>query len=470
MIYTASEIKQADEQAKAQGMPEAVLMERAASAIASRLQFSSDASVLVVCGTGNNGGDGWVVARELAQRGHDVFVWSPLGSPKTEATAMHAAYAEPFVTIVDDPPATDWIVDALFGSGLSGRVTGNGRDVIAWLTRQPAPIVSIDVPSGVPSDTAHDFDGHAVQATLTYTLHGFKRSAFLPKTAPYYGKVERIDIGLPHTSSWRVLTEADFDDSLLTRERFSHKTTYGRGLLIGGSEYLIGAPFLAGRAALRTGIGLLELIVPEQAAPLKANLPEAMYTTADTIAEKAMDAVAIGPGLVEGETLDRLWNEVRQTSMPVVVDAGALSPERIEATGPLILTPHPGEFARLTGKTVEEIEADRFGVAQAFARQHGVHLILKGTHTLIVTPEGTGAVNAVEASALAKGGSGDVLTGMLLALWARTNRIETSHNPNEQAVLWHALAAKKVTESIHPASVLASDIIEAIGRIRKEES
>lgn len=470
MIYTANEIKRADATAKQQGMPETVLMERAASAVAHRLQLPDEASVLVVCGTGNNGGDGWVVARELAQRGHDVFVWSPLGAPKTDATSMHAAYAEQYVTIVDTPPSTDWIVDALYGIGLSGAVTGKGRDVISWLMSQPANIVSIDVPSGVPSDTAHDFDGHAVTATMTYTLHGFKRSAFLPKTAPYYGEVERVDIGLPHTSSWRVLTEADFDDSLLTRERFSHKTTYGRGLLIGGSEHLIGAPFLAGRAALRTGIGLLEMIVPEQASPLKVGLPEAMYTSADTIANKDVDAIAIGPGMVEGETLVRIWESVRKKTMPLVVDAGALSHAHLDAAGTLILTPHPGELARMTGQTVEEIEADRFGVARAFAMRHGIHLILKGTHTLIVTPEGTGAVNTVEASALAKGGSGDVLTGMLLAMWARCRRIETPHNPNEQAVLWHALAAKKMSESMHPASVLASDVVEAIGRIQKEES
>lgn len=465
MIYTANDIKRTDETAARLGMPEEVLMERAASALASRLAVPPSASVLVVCGTGNNGGDGWVVARELVQRGHDVFVWTPLGEPKSAAAAAHAAYAKQFVTVVSEPGPTDLIIDALFGIGLDGPVTGQARAVISWLRDQETPIFSIDVPSGVTSDAADRFDGHAVKATATYTLHGYKRSAFLPKTAPYYGKVERVDIGLPHTSSWRVLTEADFDETLLARDLFSHKTTYGHGLLIGGSTHLIGAPFLAAKASLRTGIGLLDVALPEMASPLKATLPEAMYYDIEAIPEKDYAATAIGPGMIEGETLERVWESVRQKQRPLIVDAGALTERHLEASGPITLTPHPGELARLTGKSVEEIEDDRFEAARQFAMKHGVHLILKGTYTLIVTPDGSGAVNTVEASALAKGGSGDVLTGMALALWARSRRIEPRHNPNEQAVLWHALAARRASEQIHPASVLATDVIEAIGRI-----
>ena len=166
--------------------------------------------------------------------------------------------------------------------------------------------------------------------------------------------------------------------------------------------------------------------------------------------------------MVEGEALNLIWQFAKQQSCPVILDAGALSTKRLETRGPLTLTPHPGEFSRLTGKSVEEIEADRFTIACEFAKRHRVHLILKGTYTLIVTPDGTGAVNTVEASALAKGGSGDVLTGILLALWARK---EKPSSPNEQAVLWHALAAKSISQTIHPASVLASDLIEELGRI-----
>ncbi len=465
MIYTAKEIRQADETAARQGMPADVLMERAASAVASRLAVPPSASILVVCGTGNNGGDGWVVARELVQRGHDVFVWTPLGEPKSTAAAAHAAYAKRFVTVVSDPRPTDLIIDALFGIGLEGPVTGQARTVISWLQSQDTPVISIDIPSGVTSDTASGFDGHAVKATATYTLHGYKRSAFLPKTAPYYGKVERVDIGLPHTSSWRVLTADDFDETLFWRDPFSHKATYGHGLLIGGSAHLIGAPFLAAKASLRTGIGLLDVAIPDAASPLKATLPEAMYYCIEAIPETDYAATAIGPGMTEGGTLERVWESVRSRESPLIVDAGALTTRHLEASGPVTLTPHPGELARLTGKTVEAIEADRFEVARQFAMKHGVHLILKGTYTLIVSPDGSGAVNTVEAPALAKGGSGDVLTGIALALWARSRRIEPRNNPNEQAVLWHALAAKRAGETIHPASVLASDVIEAIGRI-----
>ncbi|WP_215142598.1 NAD(P)H-hydrate dehydratase [Exiguobacterium qingdaonense] len=461
MIYTAEEIKQIDQKAMQQGMPGAVLMERAASAIVPHIKIAPS-TVLVVCGTGNNGGDGWVIARELAMQGHQVSVWSPLGESKSESAATHSAYASSFVQSVEQPIKSDVIIDALFGVGLTGPVTGKARDVIEWMNRQVSPVISIDVPSGMPSDHAREFDGLAVEATTTYSLHGYKRTAFLNRTAPYYGKVERIDIGLPHTSDWNVLTESDFDRSLLERDRFSHKTDYGHGILIGGSRHLLGAPFLAARAALRSGVGLLHVSIPHEASPLMATLPEAMYSRHTDVLEQSFDAIAIGPGMVDGEEMKSIWQQVSRQSCPVIADAGAISLRRLETRGPLTLTPHPGEFSRLSGKSVEEIEADRFTIASEFAQQHRIHLVLKGTYTLIVKPDGTGAVNTVEASALAKGGSGDVLTGIILALWARRKRVQS---PNEQAVLWHALAAKSIGHNIHHASVLASDVIEELGRI-----
>ncbi|TCI59020.1 NAD(P)H-hydrate dehydratase [Exiguobacterium sp. SH3S1] len=465
MIYTASDIKRADEQAFAHGTTPEALMERAALALTNRLAIRAEASVLVVCGRGNNGGDGWVIARELHRRGYDVSVWAPLGEPKSPEALTHAALAKQVVPVVDNPRQADYIIDALFGVGLDGPVTGKARDVITWMCDQAATVIAVDVPSGVPSDETSRFDGHAIKADQTLTLHGYKRSAFLNQTAPFYGKVERIDIGLPETSNWRVLTEADFDRGLLSRDPYGHKSTYGHGQLVGGSRHLIGAPFLAAQAALRSGLGLLDLAVPAEAMALAATLPEAMFYEIDAIPDARYAATAIGPGMVEDERLTNAWQAVKKRTTPIIVDAGALTKEHLQASGPLTLTPHPGELARLTGQTVEMIEADRFKAASDFARQHGVHLILKGTYTLIVSPDGTGAVNTVAAPALSKGGSGDVLTGMLLALWARSARIEPEQPPNEQAVLWHALAARSASERIHPASVLASDVIEAIGRV-----
>ena len=463
MIYFADEIRQADEQAVEQGLPATALMERAAAAVATRLLIRPGQTVLVICGRGNNGGDGWVVARELAIRGCDVSVYAPFGEPKTEAARVHARYAANYVTRVERPRETDVIVDALFGVGFTGPLTAEAKEVIDWMNRAGCSIYSIDVPSGVPSDHALEFDGEAVRATRTYTLHGFKPSRFLKKTAPFYGECERVEIGLPHTSSWRVLDETSFDTSLWERDVFAHKTTYGHGRLIGGSKHLIGAPFLAGKASLRAGLGLLDLAIPHEAAGLVSMLPEAMYDSRDADIKRTYDAIAIGPGMIDEPALDQLWHQLKEGEIPLIVDAGALSPQRLKTTGALTITPHPGEFSRLTELSVTTIEDDRFRVARAFARQHRVHLILKGTYTLVVAPDGTGAVNTVEAPALAKGGSGDVLTGILLALWARRDRANASWDPNEQAVLWHALAAKRASQSIHPASVLASDVIEAIG-------
>lgn len=465
MIYTASEIKRADEQAFAHGTAPEVLMRRAALAFSHRLSIREGASVLVVCGRGNNGGDGWVIAHDLHRRGYDVSVWAPLGEPKSSEALLHAASAKQVVPVVDDPKRADYIIDALFGVGLDGPVTGKARDVITWMRHQAATVIAVDVPSGVPSDETSRFDGHAIQADQTLTLHGYKRSAFLNQTAPFYGEIDRVDIGLPDTSNWRVLTEADFDRDVLTRNPYGHKTTYGHGQLIGGSRHMIGAPFLAAQAALRSGLGLLDLAVPDEAMVLATTLPEAMFYDSKAIPDKQYAATAIGPGMVDDDRLANAWQAVRKRKTPIIIDAGALTEEHLQASGPLTITPHPGEFARLTGQTVEMIEADRFKVASDFAIQHGVHLILKGTYTLIVAPDGSGAVNTVEAAALSKGGSGDVLTGMLLGLWARSARIEPKRSPNEQAVLWHALAAKVASEQIHPASVLASDVIKAIGRV-----
>lgn len=465
MIYTANEIKRVDERAYESGMTPEVLMERAALALTSRLIIKEGASILVVCGRGNNGGDGWIIARDLRRRGYDVSVWAPLGEPKSTEALMHAVAAKQVVSVVSDPKQTDYIIDALFGVGLDGPVTGQARDVITWMREQTATVIAVDVPSGVPSDETSRFDDHAVEANQTLTLHGYKPSAFLNQTAPFYGEIERVDIGLPDTSNWRVLTETDFDRDLLTRDPYGHKTTYGHGQLIGGSRHMLGAPFLAAQAALRSGLGLLDLAVPAEAMVMAATLPEAMFYDIEAIPDTQYAATAIGPGMVEDERLTNAWQAISKRTTPIIVDAGALTKEHLQASGPLTVTPHPGEFARLTGQTVEMIEADRFKVASDFAIQHGVHLILKGTYTLIVAPDGTGAVNTVKAPALAKGGSGDVLTGMLLGLWARSARIEPKRPPNEQAVLWHALAAKTASEHIHPASVLASDVIEAIGRV-----
>ncbi|MFN3367781.1 MAG: NAD(P)H-hydrate epimerase, partial [Exiguobacterium mexicanum] len=242
-----------------------------------------------------------VVARELAQRGHAVTVYAPFGEPKSTEGSRHAQYARQFVTVSDEPQDADHVIDALFGVGFHGPVTGKARDVITWIRKQQAPVVAIDVPSGVPSDDAINFDGHAVEAEMTFSLHGYKRSAFLKRTAPYYGKVEVVEIGLPHTSRWRVLTESDFDRNLLERDSYSHKNTYGHGRLIGGSRHLIGAPFLAARSALRTGVGLLDLAIPHEALALASSLPEAMYYDIDELPDKDYAATAIGPGLIDDE-------------------------------------------------------------------------------------------------------------------------------------------------------------------------
>ncbi len=294
-----------------------------------------------------------------------------------------------------------------------------------------------------------------------------KRSVFLTRTAPFYGESETIDIGLPTFGEWRV-SPKDVT-ALFKREPYGHKGTYGTALLIGGSETMPGSIQLATRAALRTGVGKLQVATTALAKQgIIVQAPEAMVIdqTLPAIQEMlpSISAVGIGPGLSQ-EAVETWVDHLLESDVPVVLDAAALVKESYpERTAPIIVTPHIGEFARMTNQSVASIQDDLFGQATDYAILHQVTVVLKSHVILIAKPDGGGFVISGASSGLAKGGSGDTLFGILTSLLAQhpTGDIERTL---AQGAEWYARASRQVERRLHPSSLLATDVIEELGRV-----
>lgn len=474
MIYDTQEARQIDEWARTSGLPLEVLMERAGSQIATRIKerHTKTERILILCGTGNNGGDGYVIGRELIRDGFDVTLSAPFGKSRSDIATIHAHYAEAFGLVTEQPCGQyDVIIDALYGTGFDSKrmnqVFEAQCEFVSEQKRQGTCIYAVDVPSGVPTDHATEFKETAIRADVTFQLHAMKRSAFLIRTAPFYGESETVDIGLPTFGEWRV-SPKDLT-SLFKRKPYGHKGTYGTALLIGGSDTMPGSIQLATRAALRTGVGKLQVATTALAKQgIIVQAPEAMVIdqTLSAIQEMlpSISAVGIGPGLSQ-EAVGTWVDHLLESDLPVVLDAGALIKETYpERTAPIIVTPHIGEFARMTNQTVTSIQDDLFGQATDYAILHQVTVVLKSHVILIAKPDGGGFVISGASSGLAKGGSGDTLFGILTSLLAQqpTGDIEKTLALGAE---WYARASKQVERRLHPSSLLATDVIEELGRL-----
>lgn len=434
------------------------LMERAASRCSTwiRTRFIPEQTkILVVAGTGNNGGDGLAIARQLHEQRYQVRV---VICGQTEGASEDFKVNLERLTALDLPvqmiqkadeiplmtsDGPSLIIDAIFGSGLSRPVEGWRTAVIQELNRTKASIVSIDLPSGLPADPPTDdafAEADIVQAAVTLTFQIPKRSALFAPWGEYCGRVEVLDIGLDPdypselNSDDYLLEHADVLDFLPERPRFAHKGTFGKLLLIAGSRGMSGAAVLAAKAALRSGVGLLTVHAPKCAEQsLQVNVPEAMvqpddhedYITRPIIDDK-VTALAIGPGLGLFEGTAKAVDVIlQQRELPAVIDADALNEIAARTTlsaaakqrGKLVLTPHPGEFDRLFGS--HESEAARTVTAREVAKEWQAVIVLKGAFTKVFLPDGRMIVNPTGSPAMAAGGSGDVLTGLLGGLLAQ---------------------------------------------------
>lgn len=423
------------------GLAGGVLMERAGSAAFALLRerFPRARRIAVVCGSGNNGGDGYVLARLAMEADLTVVVLSPadVAGLKGDAAAAHAAWrkiggrVQPFT--VAPLQACDVIVDALFGTGSERPLEGEWRAAIEAMNACGRPIFAIDMPSGLHADSGRVL-GAAVRAEVTLSFIGLKAGLFTGQGREHSGVILFDDLGVPDAvftgiaPMARRITPRNLRGLLAPRARHAHKGDAGRVLVIGGQPGMPGAVQLAGEAAYRAGAGLVVLAThPEHAASIGAARPELIaHGVKDAQAMQPLlsgvHALAVGPGLGQGEWGRGLWQAALAADQPVVVDADALN---LLATQPAarpdwVLTPHPGEAARLLGVSVGEIQADRFAAVRAIAQRYGGVCVLKGSGTLVnVHGESSAWLCDRGNPGLATGGSGDVLSGAIAALLAQ---------------------------------------------------
>ena len=492
------------------GVPSSVLMENAGRqvvhALADRFPNLRRQRVVIVAGKGNNGGDGLVAARALSERGVAIEVLllaTPRQcSPETVAQLRLLGQYAPVVPVpnLDELnrleaalQRADIVIDALLGIGVRGAVKGLYARAIEHINAAPAFCVALDVPSGVDADTGQ-VNGCAVQADLTVTLGLPKTGLLLHPGRGCAGELQVVSIGYPplqveaFPSPWTWLLAPWVRAHLPPRSAYSHKGLFGSGLLLAGSQGMSGALCLAAGAALRCGVGLLHLAYPRSLdammsgialEAIKHPLPQRLGSVGGTAAPTILpllgsnEAVALGPGLSQRPHTQALIRTlIPRIEAPLVIDAdglnalqGHLQLLRKRRAGATVLTPHPGEFARLTGLSVPEIEADRLGTALRFAVKYRVVLALKGVPTVVAAPNGSGYVNSTGNSGLAKGGSGDVLTGILLALLAQGLDGATA----ACCAVWiHGRAADLLQPTLGERSMLPSDVIESLPDVFRE--
>ncbi|HEY5510394.1 MAG TPA: NAD(P)H-hydrate dehydratase [Prolixibacteraceae bacterium] len=493
-IFSREQISQIDRQTRVlEPISEIDLMERASMALAGWIQASYHVTtrIAVFAGPGNNGGDALAVARILATLHYSVVVYLPdLGRQRSEASLINLERLKECSGIEvreitensGFPPLLnfDLLLDGLYGAGLNRPLEGFASQVIDWINVSGVEVVSIDLPSGLLCDENQYNTGSIVRADFTLTLEFPKLALFFSENEQYFGKWVIVPFGLNSNVLEETSSKLHFLDqksvSILLKQRkmFSHKGSYGHGLLLSGSKGKYGAAQLAARGALRAGLGLLTVHLPEPAAGfLQIALPEAM-TSLDSGKEMITElpdltkytAIAAGPGI----GLDPLTQKVvkmliDQASVPLVLDADALNilaanPSWIKLLPPnTILTPHPTEFDRLSGIVLKS-EEERLQIAEQFAGSYGVVLILKGAYTRIILPDGSVYFNSTGNPGMATGGSGDVLTGIVLGLLCQ------GYTPHEAALLGvflHGRSADLRVSSSSEESLIASEIADYLG-------
>lgn len=487
-ILTADQMRSCDSYAiEVLGIPSRTLMQRAAQACVDALDGFDTSRTVVLCGAGNNGGDGMAIADLLSERGDLVTVVFARNEARcTPETAFRLERLRDLGIEVIDGAEFDVsslseataIIDALFGTGLSRPADGLAADIINAANESGAPILSVDVPSGLFADVG-TIGGAAIRAKRTVAIQDLKPChAFYP-AALCCGEVRVADIGIPDdgvdgAKALFVTTDDDLD-AISTRPERSHKGTFGRVLVIAGCEGMAGAAYLCALAAYRTGAGLVEVFTVEaNRTVIQTLLPEAVVTTygEDDLVERLgaalrrASAVVIGPGLGMSDLSRRLVRRtLGEATAPLVIDADALNiiaDEKISLPrrDNVAVTPHLGEMSRLTDKPLAEIATNIAGTALAFSDSRGVICVLKDAHTVITGKDRT-FVNLAGCSAMAKGGSGDVLTGIIAALAA--GGVEMTDACRLGCHL-HGRAGERAAADHGLHGVLARDVANAIRR------
>jgi hydroxyethylthiazole kinase-like uncharacterized protein yjeF len=513
-VLTAAQMRDADRRTIEEiGLPGAVLMENAGAAVARALRERHPAArrPVLFCGRGNNGGDGFVIARHLLDLGPGVFLFGPRSEVRGEARLHMGALERSGGVVVEvgdeaslararaAASAADVAVDALLGTGLHQAPAGLVAEGIAMLrslrARQGVPIVSVDIPSGVPSDSG-EVGWDAVEADLTVTFAAPKYGHVLPPACDHAGLLVVADIGIPASviaqgapSLW-LAEESDLARAYPPRPPGAHKGTFGHVLVAAGSVGKTGAAILAASGALVSGAGLVTVATPAPALPAVAHgRPELMTVPLPTTAvgalddeaaaraaslARARDALVVGPGLGQDPpTREFVRDLLRAYPGPVVVDADGLNAlaasdgapratDALRRTAPVVVTPHPGEMARLAGVSTAEVQRRRLETARAFAVETGAVVVLKGQRTVIARPDGAACVNPTGNPGMATGGTGDVLSGILGALLARGLDGWTAA---VAGVYLHGAAGDEAARRRGEESLLASDVVDSMTKI-----
>jgi hydroxyethylthiazole kinase-like uncharacterized protein yjeF len=489
------------------GIPGSLLMERAGRGVAEAVEelavraMDGIPSVLMVAGHGNNGGDVFVAARYLAACEADVAVWLTCTAEDLKGDAAHH-----FQLMIDDgimalelPNESDWedvndtscdvIVDGILGTGIKGAANGVASAAIRYINdlSYSCLVVAVDIPSGLDADTG-EAAGDVVVADMTVTMALPKDGLVEARAREYVGQVRVIDIGVPDelveaaTSSRDLVVAQDLFEILPRRKRQSHKGTYGHVLVIGGAAGFAGAAALAGRGALRSGAGLVSLLVPQSMVPaILAAAPELMVhgaeetdigsLSADSLSKwdkeiAEFDAILIGPGMTTHQDSGAIVEQVlKQATVPVVVDADALNAcagnlNILKSAGcPVVITPHPGEMARLCDCTTDDVQSGRTDMASKVSKEASVVVVLKGSGTVIASSEVPVSINLTGNPGMASGGTGDVLSGVIVSLLAQGIG---PFDACRAGVYLHGLAGDRAAWRLSQTGMVAGDLIDEL--------
>ncbi len=513
-IVTAQEMQLLDRRTiEEYGVPGLILMENAGLGVLREMSHRygdlTRAILTVVAGKGNNGGDGFVVARHLYQQGirvrvyllgqkdkikgdarTNLLIFEKIGGEVRELAHPKIAGAE-IQELKSFLNQSLLIVDAIFGTGLTSTRADLSEQiysqVITLMNESTRPIVAVDLPSGISSDTGEVL-GTAVKADLTVTFGLPKRGHYLYPGAAYRGALRVVDIGIPKSLVREIpclvnlLTPEEISQKLPTRPADAHKGNFGHALVVGGSIGKTGAAAMAAQAALRMGAGLVTLAIPASLNSIMEQkltevmtvpLPETSGQTLSLAAEKAIldiaqdkSVIILGPGLsTHPETQELVRKLLHALRLPIILDADGINAlaghtdSLAQVKTKMILTPHPGEMARLLGTTSQKVQSDRLGIAQSFAQRYNVWLVLKGAHTIIAEPLGSLHINPTGNQGMATGGTGDVLAGMMGGLISQClDPLQASKG----GVYLHGLAGDLAASQKGTMGMIAGDLIECI--------
>lgn len=515
-ILTAAQMGEVDRlTTERYSIPSILLMENAGRSIVEELAKAcpglNHKRIMIFCGRGNNGGDGFVAARYLALRGAQpqILLFSSPEKLKGDAlvnwkivNAMNLpiqimptlASAKSFLRKSSSP---DVIVDALFGTGLSKPIGPDFRPMVEWINNasSSAFVAAVDIPSGLMADSAL-VPGPAVHAHLTVTFSALKLAHVVPPAADIMGNVVLVAIGSPQALfenpeyRFNLIDPAQVQKILPRRARDSHKGSFGHVFVVAGSRGKSGAALMTGLAALRSGAGLVTLWLPRSLQrSVVGKFPELMTefiaeTQEETLdragAKKVLgslsnaDALVLGPGVTTHPSTKRLmWELVRNSPVPVILDADGINafvppaePLRNEEEQPVIITPHPGEMARLIGKKIADVQKNRIETARSCAERHHCYVILKGFQTVIATPTGEIFINSTGNPGMATGGTGDILAGMVgrfIGGWKRKSFREENLDPADYlsaAVYLHGLAGDLAAAEESMETLIATDLLK----------